>query len=135
MASPTKRKTLSDLSTRTPLIRLGVFETVFQLQRQNGLLFEDNFNMYRKYLTRKIHRLRVLNSFTQSKGRDFTTQIVVEPDDIRSSSDILLIPLLKAEQCWATAMVYNQHLEVAKVGRRKVSSHLRRRLRKATAPR
>lgn len=132
MASPTKRKTLSDLSTRTPLIRLGVFETVFQLQRQNGLLFEDNFNMYRKYLTRKIHRLRVLNSFTQSKGRDFTTQIVVEPDDIRSSSDILLIPLLKAEQCWATAMVYNQHLEVAKVGRRKVSSHLRRRLRKAT---
>ena len=112
---------------------LPVFGTVFRLQQEHGLHPEDDYIAYRKYLSRKMRRVRVASKFTHSpRGRGFAAR-PIGSSDVASSQDLLLLPLLLAEHSWAGALACKRRLEVTKDGHRKIANHMVRRLRKAVA--
>ncbi len=93
-------------------------------QQQHGLRHGD-YERYRSYCSRRLHRLRKTLNFKCGNTRRFQKRDVTA-DDL-SEAKFLLIPLYQAERAWAYSMQLKQ--EVNSDARKKF--HLVNRLRKA----
>jgi RNA-binding signal recognition particle 68 len=93
---------------------IAVLEVIKGAQAQNGLRHND-FERYRQYCTRRLHRIRQSKTVKQAgtgastKQKKFTKKDIVPElvTDVRS----LHIPLMCAERCWAEAMAMKQEEE------------------------
>ncbi|KAG9508790.1 Eukaryotic translation initiation factor 5B, partial [Fragariocoptes setiger] len=123
------------------MVHLAVLEAIKDVQSQHGLKY-DNYQRYRSYCSRRLHRLRKsLNSYqgipSSAKARhlrgrklvEITNQMVVElyVKNKDMGERMLIIPLILAERSWAYAMQLKQ--EVGEHSRKKF--HSLKRLKKA----
>lgn len=124
------------------IIDLPILESIKDLQTQHGLNYE-NYQRYRSYCSRRLHRLRKSLNVHQGiassakarhqRGRklmDISNAMVLEAGekDQEYAERILSIPLCLAERAWSYAMQLKQ--ETSDHPRRKY--HLIRRLYKAS---
>eukprot|EP01135_Chromosphaera_perkinsii_P010268 Nk52_evm10s2085 gene=Nk52_evmTU10s2085 len=86
---------------------LEVLSLIKDAQQRHGLRHGD-YQRYRQYCGRRLRRIRKALKFLH--GRRGFTQRVVEWEVI-TEDKYLLIPLVKAERCWAYAMDLKQMIE------------------------
>lgn len=123
------------------MVHYPILESIKEIQSQHGLKY-DNYQRYRTYCSRRLHRIRKsLNVYqgipSSAKARhlrgrklyEVTNQMVAElhAKNIRLGESMLLIPLVLAERAWAYAMQLKQEFEAQPRKR----YHLRRRLARA----
>ncbi|EGD75011.1 hypothetical protein PTSG_07235 [Salpingoeca rosetta] len=97
---------------------------VVGLQRQHGLRHGD-FQRYRKFCTRRMHRVRKNLKFTQGKRKFVQTRVGLK--QVQKAVNFLEIPVLSAERAWA---YFREDKQLSKQETRKLH-HAGRRLRKA----
>lgn len=103
---------------------LEALKTIKESQQQHGLRHGD-YDRYRSYCSRRLHRLRKTLNFKCGNTRRFQKKEVTV-DDLNDAK-FLLIPLFQAERAWAYSMQLKQE---ANTDPRK-RFHLLNRLRKA----
>jgi hypothetical protein len=93
-------ETKDDVGSQMVPVHLELHSTVRRLQNENGLLYGDH-SRYRKYLTRKLRKLRKAIAMTYGRGRAFVKkEVTVET----ASAETLLIVALHVERAWSYAM-------------------------------
>lgn len=107
-----------------PVYTLEALKVVKESQQQHGLRHGD-YERYRSYCSRRLHRLRKTLNFKCGNTRRFQKKEVTV-DDLNDGK-FLLIPLFQAERAWAYSMQLKQE---ANTDPRK-KYHLINRLRKA----
>eukprot|EP00727_Mastigamoeba_balamuthi_P009968 m51a1_g5594 putative signal recognition particle subunit srp68 isoform x1 (630) ;mRNA; f:661437-663568 len=104
--------------------KLGVFGTIKQSQMQNGLRHED-YERYRAYCARRLHRIRKSLDFTCGKNTKYVKKDVTSAN-ARDPRHLLLV-LVCAERSWAHYMSIKQQTPLPAFSR----LHMINRLKKA----
>jgi len=93
---------------KVPLPRIDILLTVRQSRLANGLR-ADQYEQYRQYCSRRIHRLRRSLKMTMSHGRQFQKPALPRSEQIAAHPEHLLIFLMSAERAWAYSMQLRQY--------------------------
>lgn len=112
------------LSTPLSFFTLEALKVIRESQQQHGLRHGD-YERYRSYCSRRLHRLRKTLNFKCGNTRRFQKREVTV-DDLNDSK-FLLIPLFQAERAWA----YSMQLKQESNSDPRKRFHLVNRLRKA----
>ncbi|KRX05044.1 hypothetical protein PPERSA_06678 [Pseudocohnilembus persalinus] len=87
---------------------LDILQTVRNSQSQNGLKHND-YHRYRKYCTKKIHKMRKQLKFSFGKGKKFEYKDITE--QVPNDPKILQVLLYEIEHDWAYAMDIRQIMD------------------------
>lgn len=115
-------------------VRLCVHTRVGDLQRLHGAS-QGDFDSYRRYLARRLRKVRVKTNVKHGRGRAFIPRSVTVKDVVKNSACVE-IPLLNCERAWAYAMQVKHQLASGGSGgdvvnRAQLHAHMRKRLVKA----
>jgi signal recognition particle subunit SRP68 len=114
----------------TPRLSISLHATVMVMQAENGLRHRD-YRRYRKYLSRRLQKVRKAAGLSCGRGRVFVKkEITVESV---TSTDQLMVLLLNAERSWSYAMELKEastlegqhklkHLAVSRLSRAALSA-------------
>eukprot|EP00124_Ichthyophonus_hoferi_P003665 Ihof_evm2s333 gene=Ihof_evmTU2s333 len=105
---------------------LNILAFIKEAQMQHGLRHGD-YERYRQYCSRRLHRIRTSLSFMCGKHKYVGQSLTVE--DV-SDERHLLIPLMQTERCWAYAQQLKLEAKAEDFNPRKLQ-HMRARLAKA----
>lgn len=86
----------------TKRLPLAVMLEVKESRDRHGLKHHD-YARYRVYLGKRLRRLYAATGMTHGRGKRFV-QRPINARSIRNDPRALLVPLLRAERCWAAAM-------------------------------
>ncbi|XP_063853403.1 signal recognition particle subunit SRP68-like [Scylla paramamosain] len=125
-ADPTSAAEPGQEEGKKTLYTLKVCPVVKEAQLAHGLRHSD-YQLYRQYCSRRIHRLRKNLDFIQGDRKNFRKKLVTP--EVLKDERFLYIPLMTVERYWAYAMQLKE--ESAKDSRKKFS--MRNKLRKAAS--
>ncbi|RUS23340.1 hypothetical protein BC937DRAFT_86974 [Endogone sp. FLAS-F59071] len=114
-----------DIESQTGLISLDILAITNESRMAYGLRRQD-YQSYRQYCMRRLHRLRQVLNFTHSKGKGF--QKKEAPSDFTDSRHLHLM-LYQTERAWSYAMELKRESTERNDPRKRY--HLVKRLRKA----
>ncbi len=115
----------------SPKFSLRILEVVKAAQNQNGLRGAANYQRYRQYCTRRLHRLRrckdVRFMYAPKSGRGFNGKKITP--EIVDQDRYLFVPLFAAERAWSYSLELKANSDAAEEPRKYF--HMKRRLAKA----
>eukprot|EP00357_Protocruzia_adherens_P032037 CAMPEP_0115007186 /NCGR_PEP_ID=MMETSP0216-20121206/21006_1 /TAXON_ID=223996 /ORGANISM="Protocruzia adherens, Strain Boccale" /LENGTH=602 /DNA_ID=CAMNT_0002374033 /DNA_START=30 /DNA_END=1838 /DNA_ORIENTATION=- len=108
-------------------ITLNILSTIQTAQNQNGLRHGD-YMRYRRYCSRKMHRLRKTTKLTCGRGKfQKKAMTLADVQDVRH----LMILLFEAERCWSYALDLKHELTDLQPDNHRLKFHIKRRMSKA----
>eukprot|EP01134_Creolimax_fragrantissima_P001737 CFRG1737T1 len=122
-------------TTTTPQCSFNISYVVKRSHAQHGLRHED-YNRYRHYCTRRIHRLRKVLKLSNG-SKKFSRRNILSSDLTTGEGreNVLQIPLFEAERCWAYAMelkaTMGMELKRSAAEGHRMSHHVRNKLKVA----
>jgi len=93
---------------KAPLPKVDILLTVRQSRMANGLR-ADQYDQYRQYCSRRLHRLRKSLRMTMSRGTKFQKPALPRSEQVNAHPEHLLIFLMSAERAWAYSMQLRQY--------------------------
>jgi tetratricopeptide (TPR) repeat protein len=101
------------------------------LRNDHGLL-HGNYLAYRRFCTRRLHRMRKVTKTTLGRGK-YAAAKAISKEAVEKDPRLVLVTLMQAERAWAHAMQLRDDAD-AQTGRNplRVRIHATRKLRKAT---
>jgi len=116
---------------KVPLPKLDILLTVRQSRLGNGLR-ADQYDQYRQYCSRRVHRLRKSLKVTMSsKGTKFHKPDLPRSEQVTAHPEHLLIFLMCAERAWAFSMHMRQFAVDGSDERTRAFYTVRKKLRSA----
>eukprot|EP00617_Octactis_speculum_P026972 CAMPEP_0185745674 /NCGR_PEP_ID=MMETSP1174-20130828/4077_1 /TAXON_ID=35687 /ORGANISM="Dictyocha speculum, Strain CCMP1381" /LENGTH=599 /DNA_ID=CAMNT_0028419843 /DNA_START=22 /DNA_END=1822 /DNA_ORIENTATION=- len=105
---------------------LKIHEVVAKLQQLNGMRHSD-YEAYRRFLTRRLRKVRKSINFTYGRGRNFVKKEITAEN---AQPAHLMILLLNTERAWAYAMQLKQTMNRGE-SENHLANHMLRRFTKA----
>lgn len=121
-------------------VNLEVFRTVEYFQQNNGVSFDD-YERYRRFLTRKLQRVRKnkqIKFTTKMGGKNKVTKLRDVLEETRKDEKLKITPLhlhlylLQSERAWSFAMQLKQDIQNDGVSNGVRRRHLVSRLKKSS---